>query len=72
MLLNHVGDHFAENNQPHDAALYFQKAKEALKHSERIKAVIHEHEKAGMEKIEAIQKKQEVQGQVINNFKLGS
>lgn len=29
MLLNHIGDHAAENNQPRIAAMYFKKAKEA-------------------------------------------
>jgi two-component system chemotaxis response regulator CheB len=51
MLLNHLGDHFAENNNTHEAALYFQKAKEALQHSRQVRAIIHDHEQPGMEKI---------------------
>jgi two-component system chemotaxis response regulator CheB len=33
MLLNHIGDHYAEANEPKFAALYFKKAKEALERS---------------------------------------
>ena len=37
MLLNHLGDHFAEANQPSLAALYFKKAKEARERSEWVR-----------------------------------
>ena len=37
MLLNHIGDHLAEINQPKLAALYFKKAKEAQVRSEMVR-----------------------------------
>ncbi|WP_205514610.1 chemotaxis protein CheB [Longitalea arenae] len=60
MLLNHVGDHFAENNHPHEAALYFQKAKESLMRSQTIKSVLLEHEKVSVESIETFNDKEGV------------
>lgn len=51
MLLNHIGDHFAENNHPHEAALYFQKAKEALKRAQGVRTVLLEHEKTSIDSI---------------------
>jgi two-component system, chemotaxis family, protein-glutamate methylesterase/glutaminase len=44
MLLNHLGDHSAEANQPRLAALYFQKAKEADERSQLVRkaALVHE------------------------------
>ncbi len=36
MLLNHIGDHFAEINNPKLAAMYFQKAKEAEARSQLV------------------------------------
>ena len=44
MLLNHVGDHFAEANHPKLAALYFQKAKEAQKRVQLVREVVLSHE----------------------------
>jgi two-component system chemotaxis response regulator CheB len=58
MLLNQVGDHYAENNHPHEAALYFQKAKEALQRSQRVRALILHQELISIEKIENIENKQ--------------
>ena len=66
MLLNHIGDHFAENNHPHEAALYFQKAKEALQHSEHVRAVLVKHEQASMDKIESTEVKRK--SPKINNY----
>lgn len=37
MLLNHIGDHFAENNQPKEAGLYFKKAQEAGRRADRLR-----------------------------------
>lgn len=37
MLLNHIGDHYAEANQPGLAALYFRKAKEAQERSNLVR-----------------------------------
>ena len=44
MLLNHLGDHYAEANQPKLAALYFKKAKEALSSSELVRKAALTHE----------------------------
>jgi two-component system chemotaxis response regulator CheB len=45
MLLNHIGDHYAEANQPALAALYFKKAKEAQERVALVRraALSHEH-----------------------------
>lgn len=56
MLLNHVGDHFAEHNHPHEAALYFQKAKEAFQRSELVRTLLLEHEKIDLDDIKATDK----------------
>jgi two-component system, chemotaxis family, protein-glutamate methylesterase/glutaminase len=44
MLLNHLGDHFAEINDPKLAALYFRKAKEAETRAKLVKDVVMNHE----------------------------
>jgi len=44
MLLNHMGDHFAEVNQPKAAALYFKKAKEAEERSQWVRKAALSHE----------------------------
>lgn len=44
MLLNHMGDHFADVNEPRLAALYFRKAKEAQARNEVIRGVVMSHE----------------------------
>jgi len=44
MLLNNIGDHLAEANQPKLAALYFQKAKEAEDRSQLVRKAIFKHE----------------------------
>ena len=44
MLLNHMGDHFAEGNQPKLAALYFKKAKEADDRSQMVRKAAFSHE----------------------------
>jgi two-component system, chemotaxis family, protein-glutamate methylesterase/glutaminase len=43
-LLNHLGDHFAESNQPKLAALYFKKAKEAKDRSDLVRKAVLDHE----------------------------
>jgi len=40
MLLNHMGDHFAEENQPKLAAMYFKKAKDADNRAEKVREII--------------------------------
>jgi len=44
MLLNHMGDHFAEANHPKLAALYFQKAKEAEARAQQVRLAVLDHE----------------------------
>ncbi|MEZ2440230.1 chemotaxis protein CheB [Chitinophaga sp. RCC_12] len=43
-LLNHMGDHFAEINQPALAAMYFKKAKDATGFNEQIRTMLQEME----------------------------
>ncbi len=51
LLLNHIGDHFAEANQPKLAALYFNKAKEAEKRATVIRKTIFSHEQLSKDKL---------------------
>ena len=44
ILLNHLGDHHAEANQPKLAALYFKKAKQAAERSELVRKAALSHE----------------------------
>lgn len=51
-LLNHMGDHFAEVNQPNVAAGFFKKAKEALQRAELVRKVVTAHEQLNIDAIE--------------------
>jgi two-component system chemotaxis response regulator CheB len=44
MLLNHLGDHFAETNHKKLAALYFQKAQEAEQRAHLVRSAVLSHE----------------------------
>jgi two-component system, chemotaxis family, protein-glutamate methylesterase/glutaminase len=44
LLLNHMGDHFAETNQPKLAAKYFKKAKDAEGRMEQVRQIVLQHE----------------------------
>jgi two-component system chemotaxis response regulator CheB len=44
MLLNHMGDHFAEANQPKVAAMYFKKAQEAAARADALRKITESHE----------------------------
>jgi two-component system chemotaxis response regulator CheB len=44
MLLNHLGDHFAEVNQTKLAAMYFKKANEAQTRAQMVRQVVLSHE----------------------------
>lgn len=44
LLLNHIGDHYAELNQPRQAALYFKKAQEAEARVQWVRQVVLSHE----------------------------
>ena len=52
MLLNHMGDHFAEINQPKLAAAYFRKAKEAEIRASIVRQAVVDHEHLSTEAIE--------------------
>jgi two-component system chemotaxis response regulator CheB len=51
MLLNHMGDHFAENNHPKLAAMYFQKAKDAENRVRIVRSATLNHERLDTEQI---------------------
>jgi two-component system chemotaxis response regulator CheB len=44
MLMNHIGDHYAEANHPKLAAIYFKKAKEADERSKLVRKAVMDHE----------------------------
>ncbi|HEY1402682.1 MAG TPA: chemotaxis protein CheB [Pyrinomonadaceae bacterium] len=44
MLLNHIGDHYAELNQPKLAAMYFKKAQEAQARAQLVRRAVLSHE----------------------------
>lgn len=44
MLLNHLGNHFTEINQPAMAALYFKKAHEAEARAQLVRQAVMSHE----------------------------
>ncbi|MGI4832151.1 MAG: chemotaxis protein CheB [Janthinobacterium lividum] len=44
MLLNNLGDHYAEKNQPKLAAMYFKKAQEAESRAEIVRQTVFSHE----------------------------
>jgi two-component system chemotaxis response regulator CheB len=52
MLLNHMGDHFAEANQPKLAATYFKKAKEAEERATAVRKVVEDHEQLSKDQLE--------------------
>jgi two-component system chemotaxis response regulator CheB len=51
LLLNHIGDHYAEVNQPKLAAVYFKKAKETVSRSELVRKAAHNHEQLSKDKL---------------------
>ena len=51
MLLNHLGDHFAEINQTKLAAVYFQKAQEAESRARLIRQAVLSHEQLSKDSI---------------------
>lgn len=50
-LLNHIGDHFAEANQPKVAAIYFRKAREAKSHADLVRQAVFSNEQLNTENI---------------------
>jgi len=51
MLLNHMGDHFAERNHPMLAALYFQKAMDADARAHLVRQAVLNHEQLSNDSI---------------------
>ncbi len=51
ILLNHMGDHFAEANQPKLAAMYFKKAKDAEMRANKVREAVMNHEQLSTESI---------------------
>lgn len=51
LLLNHIGDHYAEANQPNLAAIYFKKAREAEERSNLVRKAVLSHEQLSKEKL---------------------
>jgi two-component system chemotaxis response regulator CheB len=49
LLLNHLGDHLAESNQPKLAAVYFKKAKEAQEKSNLVRTAILQNQELNKE-----------------------
>lgn len=52
MLLNHIGDHYAEINQPKLAAMYFKKANEAGRRAGYVREAVLQHEALSQEGLE--------------------
>ena len=44
ILLNHLGDHYAEANQANLAAQYFQKAQEAQSRANGVRQAVTDHQ----------------------------
>ncbi|RYG49224.1 MAG: chemotaxis protein CheB [Chitinophagaceae bacterium] len=51
LLLNHIGDHYAEADQPKLAALYFKKAADAQERSDIIRRTLSKHEPLSRDKL---------------------
>ncbi|MXV53227.1 chemotaxis protein CheB [Pedobacter sp. HMF7647] len=51
LLLNHIGDNYAEANQPKLAAVYFKNAKEALERSNLVRKAVRSHEQLSKDKL---------------------
>jgi two-component system chemotaxis response regulator CheB len=52
ILLNHMGDHFAEMNRPKLAAIYFRKAKEAEMRTQIVRKAVLAHEQLSSDGIQ--------------------
>jgi two-component system chemotaxis response regulator CheB len=51
LLLNDLGDHYADQNQPKVAAIYFKKAKEVEEKSKLLLTIVHNHEHLSKSKL---------------------
>lgn len=70
MLLNHIGDHFAEVNQPRLAAMYFRKAQEAETRLQLMRQCAWSHEQSSKERLR-LQTEQSSKGDVGRPFEEG-
>lgn len=61
LLMNHIGDHYAEVNEPKMAAIYFQKAKEADERSQLVRKAVINHEQLSRDKLELQSVKEEAE-----------
>lgn len=64
MLLNHLGDHFAEVNQKKLAALYFQKAQEAEGRAQLVRQAVLAHERLSNQSL--LDQAEETNGDEVN------
>jgi two-component system chemotaxis response regulator CheB len=65
MLLNHLGDHFAEVNETRLAAMYFRKAKEAEARAQMVRQAVMSHEQLSQDSL--LQQAEETNGMSANN-----
>jgi two-component system chemotaxis response regulator CheB len=65
MLLNHLGDHFAEINQTKLAAIYFKKAQEAEQRAQLVRQAVLSHEQLNKDSI--LQQAEETNGDKSKN-----
>jgi two-component system chemotaxis response regulator CheB len=65
MLLNHLGDHFAEINQTKLAAIYFKKAQEAEQRAQLVRQAVLSHEQLSKDSI--LQQAEETNGDKSKN-----
>lgn len=63
MLLNHIGDHLAEMNQPQLAAAYFKKAQEAEVRAQWVRQTVISHEQYSKDSIEQSESENGEEGQ---------
>ena len=60
ILLNHLGDHFADANQPRLAAFFFQKAKQAGDRSQLVRKAVMAYEQLSKESLEKEVKNEDI------------
>jgi len=65
MLLNYLGDHFAEANQTRLAAMYFRKAKEAESRAQIVRQIVMSHERLSQDSL--LQQAEETNRNSTNN-----
>lgn len=63
ILLNHLGDHYAEANQPKLASLYFKKANEAMERSNLVRKAALNHEQLSKDSLREAAEKEKIAGE---------